>query len=120
MQQEYKPEVVQRIELVLARYGSGANLGSSSARETIAKEIWSSVLQIINRPNAEDMIPDDMNNEFEEAKERQIRRLKDSINRLEKLPYKVDVVHGPNDPGDENVPLVSHHEQYKPVTDEEE
>mgnify|MGYP003148997334 FL=1 len=116
MQQKYKPEVVQRIELVLARYGSGANLGSSSARETIAKEIWSSVLQIINRPNAEDMIPDDMNNEFDEAKERQIRKLKE----IDRLPYKVDVVHGPNDPGDENVPLVSHHEQYKPVTDEEE
>ena len=116
MQQKYKPEVVQRIELVLARYGSGANLGSSSARETIAKEIWSSVLQIINRPNAQDMIPDDTNNEFDVL----VTAFHSTSKEIDKLPYKVDVVHGPNDPGDENVPLVSHHKQYKPVTDEEE
>jgi len=54
MPKGYKPEVVQRIELVLARYGSSANLGKYEERETIAEEIWQSVLQIMSKVSAED------------------------------------------------------------------
>jgi hypothetical protein len=54
MPKGYKPEVIQRIELVLARYGSSANLGKYEERETIAEEIWKSVLQIMGKVSAED------------------------------------------------------------------
>ena len=54
MPKGYKPEVVQRIELVLARYGSSANLGKYEERETIAQEIWKSVLHSMTIVSAED------------------------------------------------------------------
>ena len=96
MPKGYKSEVIQRIELVLARYGANANLGSYAARETIAKEIWNAVLQIINKPDAGDVLMYNPNNEFEEAKDRQVRKVKNLGNDIE---YKFV---SPHDPGDEN------------------
>ena len=49
---EYKLKVIQRIKLVLARYGSSAQLGKPEAREVIAEEIWKSIHQI-TRDNEE-------------------------------------------------------------------
>ena len=43
---EYKLRVVQGIKLVLARYGSSAQLGKPEQREIIANEIWKLMLQI--------------------------------------------------------------------------
>ena len=43
---EYKLKVIQGIKLVLARYGSSAQLGKPEQREVIANEIWQSILQI--------------------------------------------------------------------------
>ena len=42
----YKLKVIQGIKLVLARYGSSAQLGKPEQREVIADEIWKSILQI--------------------------------------------------------------------------
>ena len=43
---EYELKVIQGIKLVLARYGSSAQLGKPEQREVIADEIWKSILQI--------------------------------------------------------------------------
>ena len=42
---EYKLKVIQGIKLVLARYGSSAQLGKPEEREVIAIEIWKAILQ---------------------------------------------------------------------------
>ena len=47
----YKSKVIERIKLVLARYGSSAQLGKPEEREVIANEIWKSVLQITRYHN---------------------------------------------------------------------
>tara|TARA_R110001599_G_scaffold286021_1_gene488545 strand:- start:141 stop:413 length:273 start_codon:yes stop_codon:yes gene_type:complete len=43
---EYKLKVIQGIKLVLARYGSSAQLGKPEQREVIANEIWKLMLRI--------------------------------------------------------------------------
>ena len=47
----YKLKVIQGIKLVLARYGSSAQLGKPEDREVIAIEIWKSILQITGYHN---------------------------------------------------------------------
>ena len=42
----YKSKVIERIKLVLARYGSSAQLVKPEEREVIAIEIWKAILQI--------------------------------------------------------------------------
>lgn len=46
-----KPEAVNNIEIVLARYGNSIDLGKALEREKLATEIWASVIKIINREN---------------------------------------------------------------------
>ena len=50
----YKSKVIERIKLVLARYGSSAQLGKPEEREVIAIEIWKGILQIMGKVSAED------------------------------------------------------------------
>ena len=49
---EYELKAIQGIKLVLARYGSSAQLGKPEQREVIANEIWKSILQITGYHNA--------------------------------------------------------------------
>ena len=46
-----KPEAVNNIEIVLARYGNSIDLGKALEREKLATEIWASVIKVINREN---------------------------------------------------------------------
>ena len=98
MPKVYKTEVVQRIELVLARYGSGAKLGKYEERETIAEELWKSVLQIMSKVSAEDC----MMNEGDDI-EYNYNSLKRNMDRYLALKksLKDDYIQY-NDPGDEN------------------
>jgi hypothetical protein len=98
MPKGYKPEVVQRIELVLARYGSSANLGKYEERETIAQEIWKSVLHSMTIVSAEDC----MMNEGDDI-EYNYTNLKQNMDRYLALKkaLKDDYIQY-NDPGDEN------------------
>jgi hypothetical protein len=43
MQKEYKLKVIEKIKLVLAKYGSSTNLGKYEDRDIIAQEIWESL-----------------------------------------------------------------------------
>ena len=46
-----KPEALNNIEIVLARYGNIIDLGKALEREKLATEIWASVIKVINREN---------------------------------------------------------------------
>ena len=101
MPKGYKPEVVQRIELVLARYGSGANLGKYEERETIAEEIWKSVLQIMVQVSAEDCMITYVNEGDDiEYNYNSLKRNMDRYLALKKSLKDDYIQH--NDPGDEN------------------
>ena len=101
MPKGYKPEVVQRIELVLARYGSGANLGKYEERETIAEEIWKSVLQIMGKVSAEDCMITYVNEGDDiEYNYNSLNRNMDRYLALKKALKDDYIQH--NDPGDEN------------------
>lgn len=43
MQKEYKLKAIEKIKLVLAKYGSSTNLGKYEDRDIIAQEIWESL-----------------------------------------------------------------------------
>ena len=44
-----KPETVNSIEIVLARYGNSLDLGKALEREKLATEIWANLIKILNR-----------------------------------------------------------------------
>ena len=74
-----KPEAVNNIEIVLARYGNSIDLGKALEREKLATEIWASVIKVINREN---------NYNYQGL-----------INEVDDIEYKFI---SPNDPGDEH------------------
>ena len=46
---QLKPETVNSIEIVLARYGNSLDLGKAADREKIATEIWDNLKIILNK-----------------------------------------------------------------------
>ena len=46
---QLKPEAVNNIEIVLARYGNSLDLGKAADREKVATEIWANLIKVINK-----------------------------------------------------------------------
>ena len=46
---QLKPEAVNSIEIVLARYGNSLDLGKAADREKIATEIWANLIKLLNK-----------------------------------------------------------------------
>ena len=44
-----KPETINSIEIVLARYGNSIDLGKALEREKLATEIWDNLIKVLNR-----------------------------------------------------------------------
>tara|TARA_R100000687_G_C6338524_1_gene113119 strand:- start:280 stop:516 length:237 start_codon:yes stop_codon:yes gene_type:complete len=46
---QLKPEAVNSIEIVLARYGNSLDLGKAADREKVATEIWANLIKLLNK-----------------------------------------------------------------------
>ena len=53
---QLKPEAVNSIEIVLARYGNSLDLGKAADREKVATEIWANLIKVINKSSAYDYV----------------------------------------------------------------
>ena len=77
-----KPETINNIEIVLARYGNSLDLGKALDREKLASEIWDSLVKVLNNK-------DNYN----------YQGIPEAINQGDDIEYNFI---SPHDPGDEH------------------